>query len=85
QINIQSSVENNQLCFQVSDNGLGIDLERHGNEIFGLYNRFHSKDIPGKGMGLNLVKTQTETLGGRIELESQVGVGSTFRIYFPIE
>lgn len=84
-VEIRTSVVNNQLCFQVSDNGLGIDLERHGKEVFGLYNRFHSKDIPGKGMGLNLIKTQTETLGGKVELDSKPGIGTTFRIYFPLD
>ena len=84
-IDVRSFIDNEQLCFQVSDNGLGIDLDRYGREIFGLYNRFHSKDIPGKGMGLNLVKTQAETLGGRVELDSKLGVGSIFRVYFPLD
>ncbi|WP_207423724.1 PAS domain-containing sensor histidine kinase [Desertivirga brevis] len=81
-IHISTTFVDNFICLSVSDNGLGIDLEKHGSEIFGLYSRFHSKDIPGKGMGLNLVKTQAETLGGKVEVESTPGEGSTFRIYF---
>jgi len=81
-IEIESSIENGFVCLSIRDNGQGIDLEKHGSELFGLYHRFHSKDIPGKGLGLNLVKTQAETLGGKVEVESTVGLGSTFKVYF---
>ena len=67
----------------VEDNGLGIDLAKHREKVFGLYNRFHPGSIPGRGIGLNLVKTQAETLGGRVELESTPKVGSKFKIYLP--
>ncbi|WP_207532144.1 PAS domain S-box protein [Desertivirga arenae] len=82
EIHISTHYVDNWICLSVSDNGIGIDLEKHRSEIFGLYSRFHTKDIPGKGMGLNLVKTQAETLGGKVEVESIPGEGSTFRIYF---
>jgi sensor histidine kinase regulating citrate/malate metabolism len=51
-------------------------------KIFGLYQRMH-EHTEGKGMGLFLVKTQVESLGGKIEVESEVEVGTTFRVYFP--
>jgi len=61
----------------VSDNGLGIDLEKHRTEIFKIRKTFH--DHPhAKGFGLFLTKTQIESLGGRISVESTPGVGSTF-------
>ncbi|MEZ4804173.1 MAG: PAS domain S-box protein [Bacteroidia bacterium] len=66
----------------VKDNGIGIDLNKYGNEVFGLYKRFHT-NIEGKGLGLNMTKTQIETLGGKIRIESQIGVGSTFTITLP--
>lgn len=70
------------ICLEVQDNGLGIDLEKNQHKLFGMYQRFH-KEIEGKGLGLHLVKTQVEALGGRIEVESQAGAGSIFKVYFP--
>ncbi|HYV94396.1 MAG TPA: ATP-binding protein [Chitinophagales bacterium] len=64
------------------DNGMGIDLEKNGNQVFGLYKRFHSKNTDGKGMGLYMVKTQVEALGGKISIESEVNKGTTFKIEF---
>ena len=64
-----------------TDNGIGIDTERHKDKLFKLYQRFH--DNPdGKGLGLYLIKSQIETLGGTIEIESKVDVGTTFIIKF---
>lgn len=82
-IKISTAVEKSNICLSVEDNGIGIDLERYGNQVFGLYNRFHSGDIPGKGMGLNLVKTQATTLGGWVAIESQPDVGTAFKVYIP--
>ncbi len=63
------------------DNGLGIDLSKKELQIFGLYKRFH-KHIQGKGMGLFMVKTQVETLGGRISVSSEVNKWTEFVIVF---
>ncbi|PVY41308.1 PAS domain S-box protein [Pontibacter virosus] len=71
----------NYICLSVSDNGLGIDLSKEKEKVFGLYKRFHSHG-EGRGLGLHLVKTQAELLGGKVEVESQVNVGTTFNIYF---
>lgn len=62
------------------DNGLGIDLTR-GEKIFGLYKRFHPH-IEGKGMGLFMVKTQVEALGGKITVKSEPNKGTEFTILF---
>jgi len=83
-IHIETKQIEKSICLSVSDNGLGIDLEKDGEELFGLYKRFHSSDIEGRGMGLSLVKTQTEALGGNIEVESIVNKGTTFKICLPI-
>lgn len=64
---------------QVMDNGLGIDLERHRENLFKLYKRFHLH-TEGKGLGLYLVKLQCESLGGHIDVESKLNQFSTFRI-----
>jgi len=69
------------ICLSVSDNGLGFDIKQQRQNVFTLYKRFHFH-VEGKGMGLYLVKTQAIALGGKIEVESQVGKGTTFRVYF---
>jgi signal transduction histidine kinase len=69
------------ICMELSDNGVGIDLIQSREKLFTLYQRFHFH-VEGKGLGLYLVKTQVEALGGRVEVISQPGVGSTFQIYF---
>ena len=64
-----------------SDNGMGIDLERYGNKVFGMYKTFHgNKDA--KGIGLFLTKNQTESMGGTINVESTPGQGTTFILKF---
>lgn len=60
---------------------MGIDLNKYGAEIFGLYKKFHANS-DGKGMGLFMVKTQVEALGGNIEVKSAVNVGTEFTINF---
>jgi PAS domain S-box-containing protein len=62
------------------DNGMGIDLDRHGSSIFGLYKRFHIGHAEGKGIGLFMTKAQVEALGGRISIKSQVNIGTEFLI-----
>lgn len=80
-IDIQSKSINDKLIIEFRDNGLGIDLNAHGSNIFGLYKKFH-KHVEGKGMGLYMVKTQVEILGGKISVASEVNKGSTFVIEF---
>jgi PAS domain S-box-containing protein len=63
------------------DNGIGIDLERNGDKIFGLYQRFHNYP-DSKGLGLYLVKSQVESMGGSITVESEVDKGTAFTITF---
>ena len=63
------------------DNGIGIDLERNKDKIFGLYQRFHNYP-DSKGLGLYLVKSQVESMGGTIVVESEVDKGTTFIITF---
>jgi ligand-binding sensor domain-containing protein/signal transduction histidine kinase len=79
-IHIKTEVADGYVCLLISDNGLGIDLALHQNNIFNLYKRFHTH-VDGKGMGLYLVKTQVTALGGKIEVESKVNVGTTFKVF----
>jgi signal transduction histidine kinase len=71
-----------RIRIEVSDNGLGMDLNRFGNDVFKLYKRFHTH-IQGKGLGLYLVKQQVEKLNGDIKVESTPDQGTTFKISFP--
>ncbi len=69
----------------VSDNGMGMDMEKVRPRLFAPFSRFHGEHkIEGKGLGLFLVKTQIEAMGGKIEIQSHLGVGTTFFVYFPI-
>ena len=69
------------LILNVSDNGVGIDMERYGSSIFGLYKTFHGHE-DSRGVGLYITKNQIETMGGKIEVESKPNVGSTCKVYF---
>jgi PAS domain S-box-containing protein len=82
-IHIHTRESGNFICLSVKDNGMGIDLIKNGGKIFGLYKRFHGDTIPGKGVGLHLVKTHVESLGGRVEVESTVNKGIEFKIFLP--
>ena len=80
-ININAHQLGDTVLLIFKDNGIGIDLERNKDKIFGLYQRFH--DYPdSKGLGLYLVKSQVETMGGTISIESTVNVGTTFTLTF---
>lgn len=80
-VNISSKVEGDNLVLTFKDNGVGIDLVRNRDKIFGLYQRFLNHP-DSKGLGLYLVKSQVEAMGGIINVESTVGKGTTFTIVF---
>jgi signal transduction histidine kinase len=82
-IEINSTRTNNKIQLSFRDNGLGIDMEANGNKIFGLYKKFHNH-IEGKGMGLYMVKTQVEILGGKIDVKSEVNKGTEFLLEFEV-
>ncbi|WP_291726308.1 sensor histidine kinase [Bernardetia sp.] len=79
-INIFSEEHPHFIAFSVKDNGLGIDLKRNGKKLFGMYKTFHDKE-DSRGIGLFITKSQIEALGGRVEVESEVNQGTTFKIY----
>jgi signal transduction histidine kinase len=79
-INIRTTQENDLVRLDVTDNGMGIDLDKFKDKVFGLYKRFHTH-TEGKGLGLFLVKLQAETLGGRAEIKSKLNSGTTFSIF----
>ncbi|WP_181304708.1 PAS domain-containing sensor histidine kinase [Rufibacter sp. XAAS-G3-1] len=80
-IEIWSCKKGGKKIITFRDNGLGIDLKTHQHKIFGLYKRFHFH-TDGKGMGLFMVKTQVEALGGKIQVQSEINQGTEFSIEF---
>jgi hypothetical protein len=78
-ININLIEEGTTKFLEISDNGIGIDLTRNGNKIFGMYKTFtNHKD--SKGIGLFITKNQIEAMGGYITIESELNQGTTFKI-----
>jgi signal transduction histidine kinase len=80
-VTISSKVVDDDLILTFKDNGIGIDLVRNKDKIFGLYQRFHNHP-DSKGLGLYLVKSQVEAMGGTITVSSVVDKGTTFTITF---
>lgn len=78
-IKISAIREGQHVHITFTDNGTGIDLQKKGEQVFGLYKRFH-QHIEGKGMGLFMVKTQIETMNGSISVHSAPMQGTTFRL-----
>jgi len=81
EILIKSAVKAGNTILTFKDNGLGIDLVKYGGKIFKLNSTFHT-GFDSKGVGLFMTKTQIETFGGKITVESEPGVGTTFTIVF---
>ncbi len=80
-ITISCNETNDFLIVLFKDNGLGINLEKYGKKLFGMYKTFH-KHQDAKGIGLFITKNQIEAMGGRISVESEVGVGTCFSLFF---
>lgn len=79
-IHIKSSLREGYSVLEFQDNGMGINLEQNGDRIFKPFQQIESKR-EGKGMGLSIVKNILERSGGRVEVKSEVGAGTTFTCY----
>ncbi|MDT0295240.1 ATP-binding protein [Mesonia ostreae] len=80
-IHLDYLVLKDRFVLQIKDNGIGIDLEKNGDKLFGMYKTF-SKNADSKGLGLFISKSQMEALGGEITVESELGKGSIFNLCF---
>ena len=80
-ISISANLIDDIVTIHFKDNGLGIDLDRNKDKIFGLYQKFHNHP-DSKGLGLYLVKSQVEAMNGSITVSSKVNEGTTFTITF---
>ncbi|TYB80275.1 PAS domain S-box protein [Bizionia saleffrena] len=83
-ITISASMEGKYIKLDISDNGLGINLDLHRHKMFGLYKTFH-KHKDSRGLGLFITKNQIDAIGGKIDVISEVNKGSTFTVYFKYE
>jgi signal transduction histidine kinase len=81
QIQLRTAEAAGQPVLEVQDNGLGIDLDLHGAELFQLFRRFHPQAAEGTGVGLFLVNRLVQAQGGHIEVDSVAGQGTTFRVF----
>ena len=77
---ISSERTNQFLVFSFQDNGLGIDMKRFSNRIFWMYKTFHG-NADARGFGLFITKNQIEAMGGKVEVESHLGAGTTFKVF----
>jgi signal transduction histidine kinase len=80
-VTIKTEMKDGNLLLSVKDNGLGIDLCKNGEKLFTIFKRFHDH-VEGAGIGLYMVKRIVEKNKGKIEVESELNKGSTFRIIF---
>jgi PAS domain S-box-containing protein len=81
-ITIRAGFRNQVPYFYVEDNGKGIDMEKYGSKLFGMFKTFHgNKDA--RGIGLFITRNQIESLGGAIEVESELGKGTRFIVSLP--
>ncbi len=81
EINISTVNEDGYSLLSVQDNGIGINVNRDREKVFGLFKRAH-KDTDGTGMGIYIVNETLKKFGGKIELKSEVDKGATFMVYF---
>ncbi len=79
EIKISCYPDGDFVVLKVKDNGLGMKLDSN-QKLFAMFGRLHDH-VEGAGIGLYMVKRIVENMGGRIEVESEVGVGSTFKVY----
>ena len=79
---IKSFIKSERIMISVKDNGIGIDMNKHGDKLFHLHQTFHH--LPDShGEGLFISRTQAQVVGGDITVESKIDQGSTFTLEIP--
>jgi PAS domain S-box-containing protein len=82
-VSVKTEQTGNYIVLSVEDNGLGIDL-KHKDKLFSMFKRLHSH-VEGSGVGLYLVKRIVENNGGKVDVESELGKGTSFKVFFKSE
>ena len=82
-LNIDIKTTDSTVTILFEDNGLGIDLKRNGDKLFGMYKTFHHHE-DSRGVGLFITKNQIESMRGKIEVSSEENVGTTFSVTLPV-
>ncbi|MBO2012098.1 PAS domain-containing protein [Hymenobacter negativus] len=80
-VDVRAHVRPGHTVLEVHDNGLGLEAQ-HLPRLFTMFQRFHDH-VEGTGIGLYMVKRMVENAGGRIEVYSQLGAGTTFFVFLP--
>ncbi len=80
-VNISTHKEGDYVILTVQDNGMGMNMERHGPKMFQMFKRFHNH-VAGSGLGLYIINRILQKNGGHITVQSQEGHGTTFTVYF---
>ncbi|WP_022826298.1 PAS domain-containing sensor histidine kinase [Hymenobacter norwichensis] len=80
-VDVRAHVRTGYTVLEVHDNGLGIE-SRHLPQLFTMFQRFHTH-VEGTGIGLFMVKRMVDNAGGRLEVHSQLGAGTTFFVHLP--
>lgn len=80
-INIENRMQDDCVALIITDNGLGIDMQKNKGKIFGLYQTFNGNN-DARGLGLFITRNQIEAMGGKIEVESVLDEGTSFKIVF---
>jgi PAS domain S-box-containing protein len=80
-ITYQTELDDRTVILRATDNGMGIDMEKYGHQVFKLHKTFH-RSPEAKGIGLYMTRNQIETMGGEIDLYSKVNEGATFLVRF---
>ena len=79
EIRVFTYEEDKKKYLVVQDNGIGIDMDLHGEKVFQLYKTFHNNP-DAVGLGLFLTRNQVEAVGGKVFVESKVGKGCKFTV-----
>lgn len=78
-LKITARKEKRKTLITVEDNGIGIDLIKNKDKIFGMYKTFHNNS-DAIGLGLFMIKNKVNVLGGSIKVESKINSGSLFKL-----
>jgi signal transduction histidine kinase len=81
-INIKTTTQNGYVVIEVADNGIGID-KKNIDKIFNMFFVTYNAD-KGTGLGLYILKQNTEKLKGKVDVQSELNVGTTFTISLPV-